>query len=101
MLERPYATTNHVLEPITFILSFPTVCLYIYMRTRLYVISVITINMKVFSLKTITLVTRGGAVVEALRPNRTVWDRFQMVLMKFFIYIILPAALWPWGRISL
>jgi len=27
--------------------------------------------------------------------------RFQMVSLQFFIYIILPAALWPLGRLSL
>ena len=54
--------------------------------------------------KTLHLSTgaRGGAVGwgTALQTGR--WRvRFPMVSLKFFIDIILPAALWSWGRLSL
>jgi len=45
---------------------------------------------------------RGGAVGwgTALQTGRS-RVRFLMVSLEFFIDIILPAALWPWGRLSL
>ena len=44
----------------------------------------------------------GGAVSlgTALKVGRSRF-RFPMVSLEFFIDIILPAALWPWGRLSL
>jgi hypothetical protein len=47
---------------------------------------------------------QGGHVVaqlvEALRYEPE-GRRFDSVLLEFFIDIILPAALWPWSRLSL
>jgi len=45
---------------------------------------------------------RGGAVGWgiALKAGSS-RVRFPMVSLEFFIYIILPAALWPWDRLSL
>jgi hypothetical protein len=50
----------------------------------------------------IHLGARGGAVGKgtALQTGKS-QDRFPIVSLEFFIDIILPVALWPWGRLSL
>jgi hypothetical protein len=42
----------------------------------------------------------GHAVAQldkAQLQTRRLWNQFPMVSLEFFIDIILPAALWPWG----
>ena len=54
-----------------------------------------------FTVNTVVHGARGGAVVwdTALHGGRS-WVRFPISL-EFFIDVILPAALWPWGWLSL
>jgi len=42
-------------------------------------------------------------LVDALRYKQAgrSWVRFPIASLGFFVDLILPAALWPWGRVSL
>jgi len=49
-----------------------------------------------------TMGERGGAVGWDTAPQTTgLRARFSMVSLEFFIDINLPAAIWPWSRLSL
>jgi hypothetical protein len=59
-----------------------------------------------FALKTVCVFgvdmfnQRTNLLVTALQTGRS-RDRIPMASLESFIYIILPAALWTWGRLSL
>jgi len=66
---------------------------------RLVQISHVSPSLCCFVSSILIIPIRGGADT-ALKAGRS-RVRFPMVSWKFFIYLILPAVLWPWGRLSL
>jgi hypothetical protein len=48
-----------------------------------------------------TSLGRGHAVAQLFEALRRLRVRIPIVSLQFFIDIILPAALWPWGQTSL
>jgi len=69
-------------------------------------VSVALVIQHVMSMRRITLSSVACLAVLCFFPSVVLQIgrslvRFQMVLLEFFIDIILPIALWPWGRLSL
>ena len=79
------------------------VCLIKHWNNFSFIIIIIIIIIIITTTTTTTTTgARGGAVGwgTALQVGRSRF-RFPMVSLDFFIDIILPATLWPWGRLSL
>ena len=81
---------------------FNYIVISIIQHIKIYYIFINPLHIYLLRIYVLIIKTRGGAVGwgTALQAGRS-RVRFPLVSLEIFINVILPAALWSWGRLSL